>query len=214
MAVRGDGDDALRVAAAADGFVEQDSMVRVVRTAARDEDSLWAAAGGTLVRWPAAGAPPTWTAAAHADTVSALYANDIAVIHPFLREWQPGTGAGRTIARWIDGAPAATERNLGAGCVRDVAISVPARGDLVLRSDFARLLEILTAPCGRIPAGMAAASAVDSLAGSGPLATEQMILAPAIRVTPLMPWLLGLALVMALAELLARRRSRPVVEAP
>src|SRR5215207_4904977 len=52
------------------------------------------------------------------------------VVAPFVRTASPP--AGEVVARWADGEPAATEAALGAVCVRAVAVTVPAVGDLPL----------------------------------------------------------------------------------
>ncbi len=114
----------------------------------------------------------------------------------------------QVIARWSDGTIAATERPLGLGCIRDVAVPVEARGDFVLRSDFARFFQAMTAPCGMSAAGEPPAP-VDTalLAGSGPLAAASAIHPSQSVPTPLTPWLLGAALVLSLVELRVRSRG-------
>ncbi len=190
---------------------QQEYSVRISRLPASASDSSWAASGPrVLVRWPAAGAPPGWKPLGRPDTVGAVIVGGSALVYPFARSWGPGTGDmnARAIARWSDGTVAAVERSLGLGCIRDVAVPVEARGDFVLRADFARFFHAMTAPCGQAVAGEAPAP-VDTafLAGSGPLAAASVIHASQSVPTPLTPWLLGAALVLSLVELAVRRKG-------
>lgn len=209
LAVRGAVDDAVAAGARAAELARGDSVVRVLRAGATAGDSAWAAGGRrTLVRWPAAGAPPGWLARPRVDTVAAVTSGDVALVAPLVRRWMPARAASadRVAARWVDGEPAATERVVGAGCIRDVAIELPARGDVTLRPAFGDLLRALGAPCARSVVGPPmTAEDVRALAGSGALAPAAAI-APADRLsTPLVAWLLGAALALALLELLVRR---------
>jgi hypothetical protein len=147
------------------------------------------------------------------DTVGAVIASDAALVFPLERRWQPGPAAStsRVVARWIDGAPAAVERSVGDGCIRDVAIPVPTRGDLVLRPEFGQLVRALSAPCEAHVGGFAlSADDVALLAGTGPLVSAEAIRPPDVVATPLVPWLLGLALLLILVELWVRRGAAPL----
>ena len=111
-------------------------------------------------------------------------------------------------ARWVDGEPAAVDYPVGEGCIREVAVPVPTRGDVMLRPAFARLLATLGAPCALASVGPAAGQpTLTMLAGTGPLAAAASLAAPDTIVTPLVPWLLALALALALIELVVRRRK-------
>jgi hypothetical protein len=210
LAVSSEPEDPVRVAAALAGRSRPDTTVRITRGAAGAADSAWAAGGRVLVRWPAAGAPPGWTPRDPPDTAGAVIAGSATVVFPVERRHRlDPASAGRVVARWVDGDPAAVEREIGAGCIRDVAIAVPQRGDLVLRPAFARLLDALTAPCGEVGrAGARTAPDLAGFAGAGPLASRASIAAPATVVPPLVPWLLGGALLLAIAELFVRRDDR------
>lgn len=214
LSLRAAADDPLAIAANAAGIASSDSAVRVVRGAATAEDSAWAAAGRhTLVRWPALDAPHGWVARARPDTVAAVVAGEAALVHTFERRWQLDSTVHptRVAARWVDGEPAAIDRAIGAGCIRDVAIPVPTRGDIVLRPSFGRFVRALGAPCEGVAGGPSLGDAeLRALAGSGPLAAREEIGARDAIVTPLVPWLLGAALLLALAELLLRRGSAPI----
>jgi hypothetical protein len=141
-----------------------------------------------------------------ADTVGAVVAGDVVLAAPFARRWEPDTtGPGtRVIARWVDGAPAAVERGSDAACTRDVAVALPAAGDLVLTAGYRRFVAALAAPCG---------SPVGSRPPAHPVAAQRGTHIPARAIeaaadvaSPLVPWLLGLALAAALGELVLRRR--------
>src|SRR5690606_10199967 len=204
-----------------------DVQVRIVRGAATAEDSAWVSAGRrTLVHWPVEGPPTGWNERVQPDTAGAVIAGAAALVYPLERGWELGgesdptagdasaVAAGRSggqteyrvTARWVDGEPAAIERQVGAGCIRDVAIPVPDRGDLVFRPAFAQLVRTLAQPCeatvGSVPLDE---PALETLAGSGPLAPSDAIPAPEVVASPLVPWLLALAILLALAELLVRR---------
>jgi hypothetical protein len=212
LAVVADRDDPVAVAASLAGRSGADTAVRLVRGDATAADSLWAAAGRrALVRWPLSAAPPGWEARGAGDTVGAVTAGSATVVFPLERRWKLAGGPNaRVVAHWVDGEPAASEREIGAGCIRDIAIAVPVRGDLVLRPAFARLLDALTAPCGEAGRGPARAMPdVGDFAGSGPLASRASILPPATVVPPLVPWLLAGALLLAVGELFVRRRATP-----
>jgi hypothetical protein len=111
------------------------------------------------------------------------------------------------VAWWADGTPAATEVSSGSGCIRHVAVPVPAAGDLVLRASFVGLTRVLVAPCGGerrlapVPGnrlvGRPAATAGPALAR-----------APGGSHRDLAPWLLGAALLLGLVELGLRRAER------
>ena len=214
FAIAGAAEDPLTVAATVAGVVANDSAVRVVRGVASAADSAWAAGGRrTLVRWPAVDAPRGWVERARVDTVAAVIAGEAALVFPLERRWQLDSAVHptRVAARWVDGEPAAIDRAVGAGCIRDVAIPVPTRGDLVLRPAFGRFLRALGAPCEGVAGGPALREAeILGLAGSGPLAARDAIPAPDVVATPLVPWLLGAALLLALLELFVRRGSAPL----
>lgn len=224
---------AARLAGLVDSSAHEDAPIRIVRGPASAEDSAWAAAGGTLVRWPSEGAPPGWRERERPDTAGAVIAGAATaeaatLVFPVERRWEPAMETepqteteqpARVVARWVDGEAAATERSLGAGCVRDVAIPVPERGDLVLRPTFGQMVRVLSSPCGGIgAAGSAAGStagstggalldeaALAALEGTGGLAAREEIPEGEVVRSPWAPWLLVAALILALVELWARR---------
>lgn len=116
--------------------------VRIVRTAVTSADSIWAREGRVVVAWPALA-----TSAGEAgEAVNGFASGSHTIVGNFTRTRAPANG--RVIARWIDGAPAATEIPLSAGCIRDVAISVDPLGDLALRDSFRGFVRSLLEPCG------------------------------------------------------------------
>jgi hypothetical protein len=118
--------------------------------------------------------------------------------------------AGRVIARWVDGTAAATERALGAGCVRDVAIPIARTGDLALRESTRRLVAALASPCGGDETYTAASdSALVQLRGTGPLVATRALERRTAPRGHLATWLLAAALVLLLLEPLLRRQRAP-----
>jgi hypothetical protein len=187
--------------------------VRIVRGPVLPRDSLWASSEGrTLVLWPDA---PSSNGSGPRDSSGAVVADEIVVVAPFERAGPlsalPGS---RIVARWIDGAPAATETANGAGCIRSVAIPVPSAGDLVLDPRFQRLAERLTGPCGGPPFSQVLDSIrLAAFAGTsgGRVAGHALPRTLAIR-SPVTPWLLGAALLLGLGELALRRRPEASAE--
>ena len=149
--VRSEADDPVRVAAALMNGDASPGNVRIVRGVASDADTLWARSPGhVLVRWPV-NAPDDWPRRDRPDTVGAVAAGDAVLVASFARDAMP-PAAGRVVARWVDGVVAATERDNGEGCLRDVAIQFPAKGDLALGESARRLVRAISAPCGGIRA--------------------------------------------------------------
>ena len=201
--VRAVPDDALTVAAALLGPRPAGQPARLLREAPTAADSAWARdSAGLLVVWPDSGAPAGW-ADAPRDTVGAVTAGGGALVAPFVRTARAPEG-GVARAWWVDGLPAAVETVLGAGCVRAVAVPVAGAGDLPLRAAFHDFLHALLAPCGGAR-DLAARpdGAVAWLAGGG--AAALAVRHDPAQQAPLVPWLLGAALVLLLVELLVRR---------
>ena len=202
------------------------TAVRIVRGGLTAVDSAWAAGRGrVLVHWPAAhgadSAPPVtapWRPRAVPDTIGGVGAGGEVVVAPFERRVEydvasanspAGGGAHRVVARWVDGAPAAVETPHGEGCIRSVAVGVPAAGDLVLQPRFRRLAARLAGPCDGAGAVAPADSArLTLLTGDGSaeryVAADELPAPESVRST-LAPWLFAAALVFALAALLLQR---------
>lgn len=140
-------DDPVAVAAALMGG-SATADVRIERRVMDAEDSVWAAQPGhVLVHWPAI-APDDWPRRDRIDSVGAVIAGSAVLVADFARLVTPPAREGRVVARWMDGVSAATERVLGEGCVREVAISFPSRGDLALGESARRFVAELSVPCG------------------------------------------------------------------
>jgi hypothetical protein len=194
--VRADGDDPVAAA-----FALQPRTVaqaaRVIRTRPTARDSAWARdSAGVLVVWPTR-ADGTLEARSKTDTAGAVVASGDVVVARFARSTQPR--AGRVVARWNDGAPAATESALGTGCVREVAIPVDPVGDVALRASFRALAHRLAEPCGGARDFTSATLAVPATPASAAPQT------PAGR-EPI--WLALLALGVLVAEEAIRARGR------
>jgi len=175
--------------------------VRVVRRAPTEADSAFARAGGVVVRWDSIGG--------RAMAPMAIAMGDDVVVATLARGTLAGTGT--VLARWADGTPAATEHAHGAGCLREVAIGVPVAGDLPLRPAFQRIVRGLTDGCAgwkRTPGTPLDSAAMQRLAGPSGAARGRALEGGDERPTPAVPWLLGVALACALAELALRAHQR------
>jgi hypothetical protein len=200
--------------------------VTLVRVAAAEDASPDARRGGAAdaprIEWADSGATTTWAARGRTDTIGAVRAGDAVLVFPFVRRWQrrstgdsARSGDARVIARWADGEPAAVERAAGTACVRSVAVAMPTAGDAILRPEFVRFAEALAAPCGAFhDYSPLSTELMTSLAGGSRLAPASAVTPRAARTTPLVPWLLAAALVLALLELLVRRRRAPSLAEP
>jgi len=193
--------------------------VRVVRDSTTAADTAWARKGGAVVVWPTSAAQRGWNVRATADTAfgvtvtslgsgsSASPALSATVVAPFVRRVAPPPG--RVVARWDDGEPAATEISLGAGCMRSVAVRVSAAGDLALTPAFRRFAEQIARPCvgsrGWAAATDSVVSAVLPATGARGAAQTFSAVDTTRSHSPIAVWLLGAAMVAALAELLVRR---------
>ena len=192
---------------------------RIVRNASlSSDDTAWAStAGNVLVTWPADTRPLFAVQRNSADQSGGIVSGDARVIAAFERRWifpADSLRSGRVVARWADGDPAAIEKSIGQGCIRSVAIPVASAGDLVIRSEFIALVREIVAPCGESRSTKPLASTlIASLGGRGQLAASDAFTAREDIASPLAPWLLGIALAAALAELLVRRRSPSPVAA-
>lgn len=174
--------------------------------ALREPSVLWADSGSTAM----------WEKRATRDTIGAVRAGDAVLVFPFERRWRlvltPDSATDattRVYARWSDGEPAAIERRVGVDCIRSLGISMPTEGDAVLRPEFVRFTEALARPCGPSHHFAPLPAKLMSVIEGGRALTPTSALAPrSTNMTPLVPWLLAGALLIALLELYVRRRSR------
>ena len=186
----------------------------IVRDALSAADLQMASAEGrVVVEWPAAGRPAGTLSRAKADTIGGVIADAAIVVAPFERRWKFSSDSLReahVIARWMDGEPAAVEWTSGNGCIRSVAVPVTAAGDLVIRDDFVRFVAALTGDCSGRALEPMTPTAMASLTGTGGMAPRDAFRPRTDVRSGLAPWLLGLAIAAALAELILRRRSSSV----
>jgi hypothetical protein len=171
--------------------------IRLRRGALIDaRDSAYARDGGTVVAWDSAPAPIA---------PRGLVWGDEVVVANLGRRSLPDRGD--VVARWADGSAAAREERLGLGCLRVVGVALPASGDLSLRPAFQRIVRGLLAPCAAASKVHPADSATVTRLGGGSrfVSASELSDAAAMR-TPLVPWLLGVALACALLELAVRAR--------
>jgi hypothetical protein len=185
--------------------------VRVLRRPLSAADSAWVrSADRVLLHWPVADDVPT-----AADGVHAFGLRPATLVAPLARlgavNVAPGAGDGRTsgarvVARWRDGAPAAVEAPLGAGCIRDVSIGVPLAGDLTLRPPFTAFLGAMVEPCGGARGIAVSDSVAQAFAGGEAAVSARVLAAAGSADSTLAAWLLGAALLALAAEWLVRRR--------
>jgi hypothetical protein len=192
-------DDVLAPATSGLHVAATQSAVRLRRAPLDAADSAFARRGGTVVYWD--------TTRTSGYLASAIAMGDDVLVATLGRGALPV--GGRVIARWADGSAAASEQDVGEGCVRRVALDVPLAGDLPLRRAFQRVVRGLLAPCRFAASNTLAADApVARLTGRGGAARGSALAGDARRPTPLVPWLLAFALLCAVAELMVRARRR------
>jgi hypothetical protein len=183
------------------------SSVRVIRERMTAADSAWARGRGhVLVHWPATDDGAEWLPRQPIDAIGGVTANGATVVARFPRLWSL---QGFAIARWADGEPAAVERAVGEGCIRDVAVLIDEASDVTLRAPFRRFVTELLAPCGGVRATRPlSAEYVASLAGSGGLASARALGDGTTGSSRWTPWLLAVAALLLIAELAIRRTVR------
>lgn len=201
--LRSSPEDALAVTAAIAGKSNEQNAAKIFRTAAFTPDD-----NQPVVVWPASERPPFAVSAAR-DVSGGITTATTQVVAPFTRQWKfpaDSIRSARVIARWVDGEPAAIEKQTGQSCIKSVAIPVIAIGDLVIRPEFVRLVSSITSPCGGgVSSTPRPSAALTSLARTGPLASSKSFSAREDVESPLAAWLLGIALLAALSELYVRR---------
>jgi hypothetical protein len=96
------------------------------------------------------------------DTMAAVSAAGRTVVGPFVRRASAlPSGGVRHVAWWSDGEPAATSRELGAACLVDVQVDVPAGSDLLLSPEAGGLIDAIVNACA--PQGIAGSSLAEGL---------------------------------------------------
>lgn len=159
------------------------------------------------VSFASASRPAFAVARRHIDTVGAVVADGNVVVAPFERRWRfvaESLSHARVIARWVDGEPAAIERDVASVCKQSVAVPVDSSGDMMLRPGFIQFRASLSTSCQTVVSAPDT-SLARTLAGSGPLArSAQFLPAPDIA-SPLARWLAALAIVLAIVEMVLRQ---------
>lgn len=182
----------------------------IVRDAPSTADlQMVSAEGRVLVEWPVADRPRGALPRAKMDTIGGVVADTALVIAPLERKWRFAGDSlrdSRIVARWIDGEPAVVEWTSGKGCIRSVAVPVIAAGDLVIREDFVRFVAAVTGACAGRTFEPMNPVAIASLTGTGGMAPRGAFRPRTDVRSTMAPWLLGLAIALALAELIVRRR--------
>jgi hypothetical protein len=162
-----------------------------------------------LVVWPVSDRPP-FAIAGSFGVSGGITSGAIQVVAPFNRRWRfpvDSIRSARVIARWADGEPAAIEKQNRQSCIKSVAIPVVGIGDLVIRPEFVALVNSIVSPCGGTTSTTPqSGSALAALAGTGSLAASSYFPAREDLDSPLAPWLFGVAILAALAELFVRRK--------
>lgn len=150
-----------------------------------------------------------WEAREQVDTVGAVRADDVVLVSSFTRNYQLRSDLdsnSRVFARWLDGEPAGVETITPTGCVRSLALTMPSGGDVAMRPDFIRLQSKFSEPCGQNRDFTALSDdAMLEISGPAHLASVSDVNPKVTKMTPLVPWLLAAALVLALFELWYRR---------
>jgi hypothetical protein len=219
--IRAPSGDPVAASLALIGDIRGGARVRVVRDAPTTADSAWARDGGALVIWPRGLAADGWVRRAPPDTAFAVtvlgawdegaseWSTPATVVAPMVRTIVPPPG--RVSARWSDGDPAVTEAELGTGCVRSVAVPVPSAGDLPLTPAFRRFAARQLEPCAHLVRWGAASDTILAVVLPAALPPDSADAAASMTgpttPTKLTGWLLGLALLGALAEMFVRRGS-------
>jgi hypothetical protein len=179
------------------------ATARLARAEPSTSDSAWARQGHVLVHWPASQRDVSWPRREQIDAIGGVATESGVLVGRFPRVWAL---SGAVVARWSDGEAAATERALGAGCIRDVAVLIDPAADITLHAPFRRFARALFAPCGGArSAALADSGTVARLAGAGPLAPSALLQDAESAPSSWTPWLLALGAALLLLELAVRR---------
>jgi hypothetical protein len=209
LSMRGAATDPLEVTVSlARRLVKSGAVIR--RAQEPPADRAGATGNAVSIEWPLSGRPRGAVPRASVDTIGGVVADGKIVVAPFERRWAYAAdsllGAG-VVARWIDGDPAVVEWRSNDGCIRSAAIPVTSAGDLVIRDDFVRFVAAVSGECSGKSMVPASVESVAALAGRGSLATSASFRPRSDVRSTLSPWLFALAIALALAEILVRRRS-------
>jgi hypothetical protein len=175
--------------------------VKVVRTnTISSADSASAEGGATVVHWPATTAEQSRAARPRSAVAGTL-------VLPLLADTTSVAAGDRVVARWENGAAAASVAQAGEGCIVDVGIRPVMSGDAPLREDFRELLAVLAEACRpQFALGALDSAALAMLSGEGgsaPLGSMRTAGAATERISA---WLLLAAIAALLVEMVVRRR--------
>lgn len=203
----GNEDDPVVAGLALTGVVAATGQIRVVRTRVPATDTAWARdSGHVLIHWPSADENAKWPKRPTIDAIGGVASSGGALVARFPRLWIVD---GRAIARWADGEPAAVERALGKGCIRDVAIVFDPASDVTLRSTFRDFVRPLLEPCGGSRATTPLGSGeVAAFARGGVLASSGALRDRASETSRWTPWLLFVVAALLTLELAMRRSKK------
>ena len=204
LEIRAQQGDPLAVAVA-QAESNSDASAIIIRSGASTES-----AGRATIEWPVSERPRGAIAKAAPDTIGGVKTGGALVVASFERRWvypADSISGAEIVARWIDGEPAAIEFAGTSSCVRSVAVPVTPTGDLVIRRDFIRFVGALSGDCISAAATRPAdAPQLARLAGAGGLVPREAFPPRGDVTSALAPWLIGFAMVLAIAELFVRRR--------
>jgi hypothetical protein len=189
------------------GITAPTGNIRLVRTRVPASDTAWARdSGHVLIHWPSGDENAHWPKRATIDAIGGVASTGGALVARFPRLWFV---EGRAIAHWADGEPAAVERAIGHGCIRDVAIVFDPASDVTLRSSFRDFVRPLLDPCGgsRVAAALDSAT-VAGIAGTGRLASSGALRDRASETSRWTPWLLFAVAALLTLELALRRTTK------
>ena len=179
-------------------------LLRVAAATASREQPIFSAV--------AVGSPPPFAVPRNRiDTVGGVIVDRHVMIATFERRWRfipDSLTRARVIGRWTDGEPAVIERDSGATCVRSTLVQIDSSGDMSLRPDVMRYRTSLLAPCRSLTSTVGVlsdTSAAAMLIGEGQLASGTLFPQPAESDSPVARWLVVIAIVLAVIDMIARR---------
>jgi hypothetical protein len=139
------------------------------------------------------------------DTVGAAIADGNVVVARFERRWRfvpDSLHDAQVVARWVDGEPAAIERDVNGVCTKSILVPVDSSGDMMLRSDFIAFAGALGAPCRSERADTIHATL--PFDGRGRLASTTEFPVPSGGNSRASFWLLLMAMALAIIEMILR----------
>ncbi len=185
------------------------SPLRIVRAGAVTSPEN----GEMVLHWPL-GERPAFGVQGSTGTHAGLVAGSTVIIAPFTTRFDfpsDSLSGATVIARWLDGAPAAIQRNVVGGCLRSVNIPVPQKGDLVIRSEFVAIVSRLIAPCAlTLSTAPLPDSLLARLKGGNAAAARSAFAGDNHQKSPFTPWLLLASLILLALEQFVRRNRKQV----